>query len=154
MTAGSRKACVVKGRGGNRGAALMLALAAIVVVSVVGMALTMLILGGMRAARAASSRDELLNAAESGAEVAISRLAAGTWKEAKDSGARMVKVPGGECRVSVVPTGNARWQITSRTSIECPRGKARTCAVHLVVARVAGRRLCVVDWRIVSGEGE
>ena len=138
----------------QRGAALMLALAAIVIVSVVGMALTMLILGGMRTARAASSRDEVLNIAESGAEVAISRLAAGAWEEARDSGARMVKVPGGECRVSVAAKGGGRFEITSRASRTRPRDKARTRAVRLVVERVAGGRLRVVDWRTVSGEGE
>ena len=135
------------GRPGGRGAALILALTAIVIVGALGAAITAVILGGMRAARAAAERDELLNMAESGADAAISRLAAGT----RDTTPRVVKVPGGECRVSIKPVGGGGFEITSRASRTRPGGKARACAVVMVVEKGTRGRFRVAGWRLVSG---
>ena len=137
-------------RPGGRGAALILALAAIVIVGALGGAIAAVILGGMRAARAAATRDELLNAAESGADAAISRLAAGT----PDTTPRVVKVPGGECRVSIKPVAGGTFEITSRATRARPGGKARACGVQLVVEKDTRGRFRVAEWRLVSGGGE
>jgi hypothetical protein len=121
-----------------------------VIVGALGAAITAVILGGMKTARAAAERDELLNAAESGAEAAISRLAAG----ARDTTPRVVKVPGGECRVSVKPALGGRFEITSRASSPRRGGKARSCAVRLVVEKDTTGRFRVAGWRLVPGKGE
>ena len=137
------------GRPGGRGAALLLALTAIVIVGALGAAITAVILGGMRAARAAAERDEMLNAADSGADAAISLLAAG----ARDTTPRAVKVPGGECRVSIATQGGGRFEITSRASSPRPGGKARSCAVVVVVEKDTTGRFRVAEWKLVSGGG-
>ena len=153
------------GRTRMRGAALMLALTALVVIGVIGTALTTLILAGARTMRAASLRDELLNIAESGAEAAISMLAAGApgpWPRAvhvpgalsSGHGGAGRKRPGGTCSVSVTPTSDGGYEITSRAraaGTPGSAGAAPTCAVRLRVKEVSAGRFRVTDWSLPAG---
>ncbi len=152
-------------RHSSRGAALLVALAAIVVVGVLASALGAVVLADIRSARRSSSDDMLLNVAESGVEVAISRLASDpAWPGRSEAGAsgvaarrrdQAVPVPGGVCTVSVRPDGEGGFEVTSRVeSSAVPSGQRRrlgaTPPKPPLALRGPGRavRTCTVRVRI------
>ena len=119
------------------GAALLMALAAVIIVSALGMSMATIVMCSIRSDRRSSARDELLNAAEAGVAFAV-------WKLGEDAawgGGSGVPVPGGKCDVSVKGGADGTCAITSRTS----RGN-RTCAVRVTVRRVGGRGYRIIGW--------
>jgi hypothetical protein len=128
-----------RARGIGRGAALVLALTALVIAGVLGTALAAAVLHGRKASRAAASRDRLLNVAESGVEAAISRLAEDPgWR-----GGKAIRVPGGSCEVPVVRAGDGAFEVTSRGSIP---GSARACTVRVRLEEASPGLFRVAEW--------
>jgi Tfp pilus assembly protein PilX len=126
------------------GAALLMALAAVIIVSALGMSMATIVMCSIRSDRRSSARDSLMNAAEAGVAFAV-------WKLGDDPawrGGAGVPVPGGKCDISVKAGRGGTCAITSRTS----RGN-RTCAVRVTVRRIADRGYRVVRWRLLP-QGE
>jgi hypothetical protein len=92
-----------------------------------------------RAAMRARIDDGLLNAAESGAELALNELARGRppWDSARDLG-----VPGARARVSIAPSPAGGWQVTSLA-----RRRDRVCEVRLTARPEGPGRVWVIEWR-------
>jgi hypothetical protein len=90
------------------------------------------VLAAIRSARIASGDDALLNRAESGIDLAISRLAADPeWR-----GAEAVPVPGGTCSVSVARADDGGFKITACAATVSRKGRERlprTCTVRVRV---------------------
>jgi type II secretory pathway pseudopilin PulG len=131
----------------SRGAALLFALVALVVVGALASALGAVVLGAIRSARIASRDDALLNTAESGIDLAISRLAADPeWR-----GAEAVPVPGGTCSVSVARADDGGFEITTRAAPPARKGRKRSSRTCTVRVRVEGSRagtpsFVVTEW--------
>jgi len=116
---------------------LLFAIAAVVLVGALAAALTAVSVAVSRAGRRAESDARLLNAAESGAELAVGKLAGGApWTGAKD-----LAVPGGKCDVFVKRTKSGGWEITSRAA-----RRRRSCQVRLTVRPAGAGRLRVTAW--------
>jgi Tfp pilus assembly protein PilX len=125
----------------SRGTVLLFAVAAVVLIGALGTALVAVSLAADRAARRAELDAQLLNAAESGAEIAIHRLRNATaW-----TGARQLAVPGGACSVKIEKLTARVWRLTSRTS--SPR---RACRLTITVERTGAGRLRVKSWKSTS----
>jgi len=123
------------------GAALLMALAAVIVVSALGMSMATIVMCSIRADRRSSARDSLMNAAEAGVAFAVWKLG----KEPAWRGASDIPVPRGKCDViSVKAGGGGTCEITSRAR----RGN-RTCAVRVTVRRVRGRGYRAIRWKLL-----
>ncbi len=129
-----------RARRGDRAAALLLALTALVILGALGAALGAAVLRGMAVAREAEARDRLLNVAESGLDLAMSRLA----RDPSWSGGEGVPVPGGECTVTVRRAAGGVLDVTSRAVAE-PRPGRRTRVRVELRAEPAGR-FRIVAW--------
>lgn len=130
----------MRARREQSGAALLMALAAVVIVSALGVSMTTIVLCSMRSDRESSARDELLNASESGVEYAI-------WKLGKDAnwpGQEGVPIPGGECVISIGELPGGAREITSRAR----RGE-RTRVVRVTVKIAPSREFRIVDWTLL-----
>ena len=102
-------------------AALLLAMAALVILGALGAALASAVLRGVAATREAAARDSLLNIAESGVDLAISKLARDpAWR-----GGDAVAVPGGACSIAVARLDEGAFEITSRALAEPRPGRTR-----------------------------
>lgn len=115
-----------------------MALVAVVVVSAIGASLATIALRAVGSDRGFAARGALDNSAESGAELAM-------WKLARDPawrGGATLPVPAGECDVSVTPLAEDTFAIVSRAS---RAGRSR--AVRIVVERAGGHRYRVTDWK-------
>ena len=120
MTAGRRK----------RGTVLLFAVAAVVLVTTLATALTVVAVNVSRAARRAELDARLLNTAESGAEVALHRLA-GSGGRTRSS---TVSVPGGRARLSFRGLPGGKWLVTSNASAGGMSRQVR------ITARLAGMK--------------
>ena len=126
----------------DRGAAMLFALIALAILVLLAGTLTAVVLRNATANRTARSRSELLNRAESGVELAISKLAGDpSWR-----GARSRNVPGGPCDVAVKPAGDARYKITSQAAAQGSRPQW-TCELHVRVQKLASGRFQLTDWK-------
>jgi len=121
-------------------AALLLALAALVILGALGAALGTAVLRGIAVTREAEARDRLLNVAESGVDLAMSRLA----RDPSWSGGEGLAVPGGECAVTVRRAAGGALDVTSRAIAEPRPGRRARVRVELRAA--PGRRFRIVAW--------
>jgi type II secretory pathway pseudopilin PulG len=125
----------------DRAAALMIALVALVILGALGTALGTTVLRGIVAGREAAARDNLLNVAESGIDLAMSRLA----RDVSWAGSDAARVPGGECVVTVKHLGDGVVGITSHAVAE-PRPGRRT-GVHVVARKSAAGLFSLSSWK-------
>ena len=125
-------------------AALMLALAALVILGALGTALGAAVLRGIATTREAVARDNLLNVAESGIDFAMSHLA----REESWTGSDAVRVPGGECEVTVERLGKGVFDITSRAIAE-PR-PGRKAGVRIEAHRTAAGLFRLSAWKQIK----
>ena len=128
----------------DRAAALLLAMAALVILGALGTALGAAVLRGIAAGREAAARDSLMNIAESGVDLALSRLA----RDPSWAGAEAITVPGGECAVAVRKIGEGGFDITSRAIAE-PR-PGRLGGVRVEAKKTPAGALALSVWRRVK----
>jgi len=126
----------------SRGTTLLFAIAAVVLIGALAAALVALSLAADRLARRADLDARLLNAAESGAELAIQQLAGGRSRP----GARKLPVPGGNCLVSMSKLSPRAWRIGSRASTS-----SRVCRLTMEVAPAGGGKWRVAAWKASYG---
>ena len=132
------------GRANARGAALLLALAALVILGALGTALGTSVLRGIATTREAGARDELLNVAESGIDLALSKL----LHDPSWAAAEAMRVPGGECTVTARQRGDGVIEITSHAVAE-PR-PGRKAGVRVEVRRTADGRFALAAWQQIK----
>jgi len=128
----------------DKAAALILAMAALVILGALGTALGTAVLRAISAGREAAARDSLLNIAESGVDLAISRLA----RDPSWTGGEAIKVPGGECAVAVRKIGEGVYDITSRAISE-PR-PGRLAGVRVEIRKTPAGTLYLSAWERVK----
>jgi len=125
-------------------AALILAMAALLILGVLGTVLGTAVLRGIAEGREAAARDSLMNIAESGVDLALSRLA----RDQSWAGGEAITVPGGECAVAVTKVGEGVYDITSRALAE-PRA-GRRGGVRVEAKKTPGGALALSAWRRVK----
>jgi len=128
----------------DKAAALVLAMAALVILGALGTALGAAVLRAIAEGREAAARDSLLNIAESGVDLALSRLA----RDPSWAGGEAITVPGGECAVAVRKLGEGVYDITSRAIAE-PR-PGRRGGVRVEAKKTPGGALALRAWRRVK----
>lgn len=127
----------MKDRSSERGAVLLMAMVVLIFIVALASMLALLAAHAGKAAGQAARRDALLNAAESGAELALARIATDpAWP-----GAEAVEVPDGTCGLVVKRLGGEAFEIESRVS----RGK-RTCVLRVAVKKAADGRFRIQSW--------
>jgi len=125
-------------RAGRRGMAMLLAIMAVAVVSILATVVASTVLGMSKVARIERAREALGLVAESGVELAIARLAA----DRKWSGSDRELVPGGSCRIAAKTVGPGNWEITSRAAKD-----GRECLVCVRVQSL-GQKLQITQWQM------
>jgi hypothetical protein len=114
---------------GGRAVALVFALVALALAASLGAVLTATVLQSLRLSRDLARRDELVNLAESGAQLALWHLA----RDEADAIPPTAKVPGGSCTLAVARQGAAAWRVVSRAA----RGP-HACTVTVRARRAGG----------------
>jgi hypothetical protein len=115
----------------HRGAALLFALGVLMIVSTLGTVLTFSVLRTTSMARDTARRDEMLNAAESGIEIAIRLLARDGELPRQEA-----ELPGGMCAIEAARLVEGEYRIVSVSRCE---GHACTVTVDAGPASDPGR---------------
>ena len=121
----------------RRGITVLFAVAAVALVAALATALVATSIAADRLARRAELDVRLLNAAESGGELALQRLAA----DGARPGALKLAVPGGTAAVVIEKAGGA-WRISSTAAT-----RTRSCRVTIGVALATGGKWRVTAWQ-------
>ena len=129
----------MKRRSNQRGFALLFAIVLLAVVSVLSTLLVSLLSQSRHQSAAAAERGVLANVADSGAELAISKLA----QDADWTGGEDLAVPGGRCSIAVRGLPDGGREIASKT-----QARDRVCVVTTKVFLQTDGRCRVTGWTV------
>lgn len=126
----------------RRGAALLVALIVVALVTAMAAVVTVAALGAGKAGRLTRAREAALVRAESGVELALARLE----RDPRWPGANGAAVPGGSCDVEVEGLKDGSFRIRSRAL-----WKRQAVVVDVTVRPAGAGRFRVVAWRRTTG---